>query len=189
MLKTFLAVSLGLCAAGSQAAQSTGSHKVLAPEDLGPSEIDVSGYPPEHQKAYREIFLPVFKFLEGPARVLNSPLIEMDPRLEEKERLKNPELFADPLLAEVSQDAWRKKVNEIRTKPPCCGACPVLSLQDARALWRFLVYDSLARKTGKNAGAWMRRRRSLLERFKREYPERFDKLYSKSENKKEEGIK
>lgn len=55
---------------------------VLFPEDLGPAEIDVSSYPGEHQRTYREIFIPVFSFLGDAARAVNSPLIEMDPAFE-----------------------------------------------------------------------------------------------------------
>lgn len=110
------------------------------PEDLGPAAIDVSSYPDEHRKTYAEIFLPVFGFLPGgPARVLNSPL--------------------------VAPDLWRREVMRVRNRPPCCGACPLLSREEARALWRFLAYDSLRRKTGANAAAWAEHRRRLIERF------------------------
>lgn len=139
--------------------------KAGLPEDLGPAEIDVSSYPREYRETYRRIFLPVARFMGGPARLLNSPLIELDPGLEEAQRARRPELFSDPRVALVSRDGWRRRVDEFRRRPPCCGACPVLSLKDAQALWRFLVYDSIARKTGPRAGAWLRHRRALLERF------------------------
>lgn len=110
------------------------------PEDLGPAVIDVSGYPPEHQRVYREVFLPVYALLEGgPARAINSPLLD--------------------------QDDWRREVLRVKTRPPCCGACPVLSRADAQALWRFFVYDSLRRKTGPAAAAWAAERRDLIRRF------------------------
>lgn len=110
------------------------------PEDLGPAVIDVSSYPPEQQRAYRELFLPVYSFLEGgPARAINSPLIELD--------------------------AWRKEVLRIKLRPPCCGACPILSREDANRLWTFLVYDSGRRKTGPAAAAWAAHRRELIRRF------------------------
>ena len=111
------------------------------PEDLGPSVIDVSAYPPEHQKTYKEIFVPFFSRFGGTARIINSPL--------------------------VSAQDWKKEVDAIRRRPACCGACPVLSLREAKALWSFLVYDSAARKTGPRAQAWARQRQDLLDRYRR----------------------
>ncbi len=168
---------VSLCLVGPSNVRVQAQHKISFPEDLGSSEIDVSRYPPEYQKTYREIFLPVFTILGGPARQVNSPLIEMDPATEGVERVHHPALFSDPRLAQVSRDGWRKFVTQIRTRPPCCGACPVIDLEQSKALWRFLVYDSLARKTGHHAEAWIRQRKDLLQRFRKEYPEQFKELY------------
>lgn len=113
------------------------------PEDLGPAAIDVSSYPAEYQKTYKDVFLPLYGFLRGgPARALNSPLI--------------------------TSDEWRREVMRVKNRPPCCGACPILSLADARALWRFLAYDSQVRKTGPNAASWAEHYRRLTERFNAE---------------------
>lgn len=113
--------------------------KPQLPEDLGPAEIDVSDYPAELQKTYREVLVPFFSKFGGTARVINSPL--------------------------VTSDEWKKEIERIRTRPPCCGACPYLNLEDARALRKFLVYDSGRRKTGRNAAAWTALRAGLVERF------------------------
>lgn len=151
-----------LCGAGASASKVA--------EDAGPAAIDVSSYPPQYQKTYHEVFVPLFTIIGGTARAVNSPIIELDPRLEERERAANPGLFADPAAARVSRDGWKREVNNIRTRPPCCGACPVLSLAQARELWRFLVYDSIVRKTGPNAGPWLAHRRTLLNRAQGEKP-------------------
>lgn len=136
------------------------------PEDLGPAAIDVSDYPADQQETYRKIFLPVYGFLRGgPARALNSPLIELDPQAEAVLRRDHPELFADPRLAEVGSGVWRKEVMRVKNRPPCCGACPVLSMEDAKKLWSFLAYDSLRRKTGLQAPEWAAHRRALIEKF------------------------
>ncbi|MCR4295776.1 MAG: hypothetical protein NUW21_09600 [Elusimicrobia bacterium] len=128
--------------------------------------IDVSDYPAEYQKTYQDIFLRVYDFIEGGrARAINSPLIELDPQGETVLRREHPELFTDPRLAQVAPDAWRREVMRVKNRPPCCGACPVLSMVEARALWRFLAYDSMRRKTGVRAEAWARHRRKLIERF------------------------
>ncbi|OGS04314.1 MAG: hypothetical protein A3G41_06740 [Elusimicrobia bacterium RIFCSPLOWO2_12_FULL_59_9] len=165
---------------------SSTTTSVLYPADLGPVEIDVSGYPPEHQNTYREVFLKVFGFLRTTSRVINSPVVEFDPRLEEAERRLRPEAFSDPRILLATRDGWKKKVEEIRRRPPCCGACPVLSLQEAKALWKFLVYDSLARKTGPRSEAWSRHRMRLIELFRGRYPERFNEIYAGPNKIKEE---
>jgi hypothetical protein len=123
-------------------------------------------YPLEHQRTYQEIFLPVYSLLKGgPARVINSPIIEIDPAREQSERQKYPELYADASLIRPTRDGWRMEVVRVKTRPPCCGACPVLTRQDSQALWHFLVYDSLRRKSGTAVPAWMAHRRELLRRF------------------------
>lgn len=136
------------------------------PEDLGPGVIDVSGYPPEHQSTYREVFLRVYGLLRGgPARVINAPTLEIDPAGERALRRSAPELFAEPGILAPSPDGWRKEVLSLRSNPPCCGACPVLSRPDAWRLRDFLAYDSLRRKTGAAAASWSEHRRGLLRRF------------------------
>lgn len=138
------------------------------PADLGSAVIDVSGYPAEYQETYHKIFLTAYGYVRGgAARAANSPLIELDPQGEAVLRRDHPELFADPRLAEVGAGVWRREVMRVKNRPPCCGACPILSMAEARELWRFLVYDSVRRKTGPNAAAWAAHRRDLIERFKK----------------------
>lgn len=136
------------------------------PEDLGPSVVDVSGYPPEQQRVYQNIFLPVYAVLRGgAARALNSPLIEIDLAGEEAERRAHPEIAGDPRLASYTRDGWRREVLRVKNRPPCCGSCPILARADAEALRRFFVYDSLRRKTGAAAEDWAAQRRELIRRF------------------------
>lgn len=180
-----LAVALfpGVLAAAPEAQTppaQEGAAQASCPEDLGPSDIDVSAYPEEHQKTYRETFLPVFGFLGTTARMVNSPLVELDPALEAAETRLHPDLFSDPLVARATRDGWKREIAAVHRRPPCCGACPVLTLDQARALWRFMVYDSLARKTGVNAEKWIAHRRALVERFRRMHPGRTETLYSDS---------
>jgi hypothetical protein len=159
----YLALVLSLSA---RAAPPAASLPPELPEDLGPAVIDVSGYPAEFQETYRQIFLPLFADRRGgPARLINSPLIELDPQGERVLRREHPELFADPRIATVAPDAWRREVMLLKNRPPCCGACPVLSREEAVKLWRFLSYDSLRRKTGANAPAWAELRRRLIQRY------------------------
>ncbi|MBI2385480.1 MAG: hypothetical protein HYV14_05630 [Elusimicrobia bacterium] len=136
------------------------------PEDLGPATIDVSSYPPEQRRVYKEVFLRVYGFLDGgPARAINSPLLEIDPAGEAAERRAHPGEYSDASLVAPSRDGWRREVLRVKLRPPCCGACPVLSGEEARQLWNFLVYDSVRRKTGPAAAAWFSSRRELIRRF------------------------
>lgn len=146
--------------------------QAVFPEDLGPEKINISQYPPQYRKTYYEVFLKVYGFLGTQARVINSPLVEMDPQLEETERRLHPALFADPLIAIPTRNGWKREVEKIRRRPPCCGACPVLSRQDAMRLWEFLVYDSIIRKTGPHASGWIRHRQKLLRQFEKTHPDR-----------------
>ena len=179
-----------LCAAGAAAATATAapasapsvaatvaasgpalSRAPKAPEDLGPAEIDVSDYPEEYRNTYQKIFLPAFKRWGSAAHVLNSPIIEMDEATERTERAAHPQLFADSRIALPSRDGWKKYMQGLLNKPACCGACPTLTLEQARAVRSFLVYDSLRRKTGANTDAWIRHRRELVDRFETMQPQ------------------
>lgn len=157
-----LAALLPLAAAAAPAPK--GPPEVL--EDLGPAEIDVSSYPPEQRRAYQDIFLPVYAVLRGgPARALNSPLIEIDAAGEDAERRARPAIAGDTQLVTYTRGGWRSEVLHLKNRPRCCGACPILTRADAEALRHFLVYDSLRRKTGGAAESWAAHRRELIRRF------------------------
>lgn len=162
MSLTALLLAAALAARGAETAHP----RPEQPADMGPAVIDVSDYPAEQQRVYRDIFLPVYAVLKGgPARAINSPLVEIDPAGEEAERRAHPAVYSRPGIVEPTRDGWRSEVVRIKTRPPCCGACPLLSKEDAQALWRFLVYDSLRRKTGPATERWAGERGQLLERF------------------------
>ncbi|MDD5303106.1 MAG: hypothetical protein PHS14_08340 [Elusimicrobia bacterium] len=157
-----LAALLPLAAAAPPAPKSPPEY----PEDLGPTAIDVSAYPPEQQRAYQDIFLPVYAVIRGgAARAINSPLIEIDAAGEAAERRAHPEIAGDPRLVSYTRGGWRSEVLHVKNRPRCCGACPFLTRADAEALRHFLVYDSLRRKTGAAAGRWAVQRRDLIRRF------------------------
>jgi hypothetical protein len=159
------ALLFGLLAAAAWAAPRPPAPPEL-PEDLGSAAIDVSSYPPEMQRVYQKLFLPIYAEQRGgAARALNSPLVEIDPAGEEAERRAHPAIAADPRLVTFTRGGWRAEVLRMKNRPPCCGACPVLTRADAEALRNFFVYDSLRRKTGAAAEAWAAQRRELIRRF------------------------
>jgi hypothetical protein len=118
--------------------------------DLGPSEIDVSRYPPEMKQAYR-LFQKKCTFCHTAARAINSEFVE--------------------------SKQWTRYVQRMYMRPPCCDSCPLMSHDDAKAIWGFLVYDSQVRKTDAQAEAWARFRKSLLEEFKSKYPKLYQQRY------------
>lgn len=154
----------------------------LAPfaNDLGPADIDVSKYPAEHQKTYKEL-LPKCSKCHSVARVLNSQFVELSAPDLEAEKKTNPDILKDPALIQVEAEIWKRYVKRMMAKPGCDIAPP-----DGKAIWQFLAYDGKKRKTGKNFAAWKAQRLKLLEQFKSKYPERYAELYksASSETKK-----
>lgn len=172
-MKPFLPTVLVLIAQAVPGWAGAAKPLIRCPEDLGPTTIDVSSYPPEQQQAYRELFVPIMKAVKLTAHYVNSPLIELDPAAAAREKAAHPELFSDPQVAQVSTFAWRDEMKRLRNRPRCCGFCPALTLDQARRLRNFLKYDSIARKTGSRADAWIAHRKELVARFAREYPDAY----------------
>lgn len=133
--------------------------------DLGPAEINVSGYPERMQKIYRDNFQENCAVRHSPARALNSEFVELnDSELAELKRAR-PELLADAAVLRADKDIWKRYIKKMKMRPPCCGVCPVMTHEESKEIWEFLVYDSKVRKTGESAEEWQKHRRALLHRF------------------------
>ncbi len=145
--------------------------------DIGPSEIDVSDYPARMQAIYREKFLPLCSVCHGAARAVNAEFLEMDESSLSGLRRDHPGLLSDPQVLRADKDVWKRYIKRMKMRPPCCGACPVMTQEDSKDVWEFLVYDSIQRKTGPRAGEWQKRRRELLEEFARRYPQKYKHRY------------
>ena len=63
--------------------------------------------------------------------------------------------------------------------------CPVKG-DDGKKIWEFLAYDSKARKTGANAGAWAKQRRKLVHEFAEHHPTAYKKLFGDQKPPKED---
>lgn len=192
MTKRFLAVILtgavlALNGAARALAADAGSafdaekQKALAnpyANDLGPGTIDVSSYPPEHQKAYKDVLLVKCAKCHTPSRPLNSQFFEPTGTKEEKlaklEALKksDPDMFKDKNVWQPEADIWQRYVKRMMAKPGC-----EISPAEGKAVWAFLVYDSNQRKVGKNKAAWKAHREKLLNEFKEKHPARYKELY------------
>jgi hypothetical protein len=138
-----------------------GAHAVLLPSDLGATVIDVADYPAEHQRTYRELFLPKCGFCHTTARAVNAAFLEVSPSHLAKYRATDPPTESpDGIMA--SPTIWKDYVTRMWHRPPCCNRCPVFTRAEAIRLWQFLAYDSLRRKTGPRAAAWKHHRQLLL---------------------------
>ena len=121
--------------------------------DLGPSTIDVSKYPADLQQGYKLMEAKCIR-CHTAARVVNSEI--------------------------VSAKDWTRYMNRMRLRPPCCNQCPVISRNDAKAIYQFLVFDSQTRKTGPQAASWDAFRKQLLEEYQQKYPKQYAQRYLKS---------
>lgn len=149
--------------------------------DYGPKEIDaiVAGYPKDYQKGYGLMKQRCSQCHE-PSRPLNSRFVET-PGKDDAERAANlaklkkekPELFAPEALAvwQIEDGVWKRYVKRMAAKPGC-----EIKPDEAKEIWKFLVYDSNQRKMGANAKKWEEHRRMLLDKLKKEHPKRFKDL-------------
>jgi hypothetical protein len=128
-------------------------------EDLGPATIDVSQYPADMQRGYKIMEAKCIR-CHTTARAVNSPWVD-------------------------TKD-WARYINRMRLRPPCCNQCPVVSLSDAKASHRFMVYDSHIRKTGPREAEWKQFREQLMNEFRRKYPKQYAQRYLKNSTQKGE---
>ena len=152
--------------------------------DFGPKDIDVSSYPPDMQKAYKEILLVKCQRCHESSRPLNSQYVEPSgpkeghPAKIADWKAKQPEIFKDKLVWQIEGKTasgpgiWERYVKKMMAKPGCN-----ISPAEGKQVWQFLTYDSERRKTGANAAKWAEHRRKLLADFKAKYPDRYRELY------------
>ncbi len=152
--------------------------------DFGPKDIDVSSYPPEMQKAYKEILLVKCQRCHEASRPLNSQYVEPSGAKEGHAakitgwKTSQPEIFKYKLVWQIEGKTaagpgiWERYVKKMMAKPGCN-----ISPDEGKRVWQFLTYDSEKRKTGANAAKWAEHRRKLLTDFKAKYPGRYRELY------------
>lgn len=139
--------------------------------DLGPAALDVSGYPAALQKTYKVALQKCAK-CHSLARPLNSEFLELDQKTIDELKKNNPDALKDTHVLRPEEGIWKRYVKRMMAKPGC-----TVKGNDGKVIWEFLVYDSKARKTGKNGAAWRAERRKLLEGFKKRNPEEYGKLF------------
>jgi len=190
MKKTFgffvAAMAVGAGLASAESAFEAERKKALASpyaNDFGPEKLtdaQLASYPAEHVKAYKEVLLVKCAKCHSSARPLNSQFFEVPGKKEEKAanlvRLQgaNKDMFSKPNVWQVENDIWQRYVKRMMAKPGC-----EISETEGKAVYRFLVFDSEQRKSGKNAAAWKTQREKLLADFKAKNPSRYKELYEK----------
>lgn len=140
---------------------------IRVPADLGATSVDVSGYPAEHQRTYREQFVTKCNLCHSTARSLAAPLLEIDEAERAALEAGHPGALADPEVLRAGSDVWKKYLHRMWKRPPCCDACPVFTKSEITAIWKFLVYDSKRRKTGPALAGWIAYRRGLIAEYQR----------------------
>lgn len=86
-----------------------------------------------------------------------------------------------PVLSREDREAWILCLKRVKMKPPCCGACKIITDAGLKSLWNHLVSEKVSEK---DASVWKSHKEKLLEEFKRLYPERYKALY---ENRQKQG--
>ena len=140
------------------------------PNDLGPAEIDVSGYPKEMRQAYK-VFAFKCAACHTIARPINSQFLELTEEEIKKAKTDDPQLLKDDKIVKAEAGIWNRYVKRMMSKP----GCPVG--KDGKQIFEFLVFDSKARKTGANAKAWREQRGKLLHEFAEHYPDAYKTVF------------
>jgi hypothetical protein len=149
--------------------------------DLGPATLPadlLATYPPEHQKAYKDVLQVKCAKCHTPSRPLNSQFLEpMGDKVAKTATLaawqkSNPDLFKGGSLWKPEVDIWQRYVKRMMSKPGCD-----ISEAEGKAVYGFLRYDSNQRKMGKKKEAWKTHRTKLLTDFKQKHPEKYKELY------------
>ena len=148
------------------------------PNDFGPGTVDVSSYPGDIQAGYKT-FQAKCTVCHSAARPLNSEFIESQgdtdaQRAASLSALKSshPDLFSNRLIWKPEANIWQRFVKRMRAKPGCD-----ITKEEVRQIWKFMSYDSLVRKTGKNKASWMAHRKKLVAEFKAKHPQRYKTLF------------
>lgn len=88
-------------------------------------------------------------------------------------------------LTQQDRETWILAIKRVKMKPPCCGACKLLTQKDAKAIWEYLTTDSPEKKKAGEA-VWLEHKAKLLGEFKYLNPQRYQALY-KNEDLDETG--
>ena len=173
----------GLCVFNVRAEDTVAGNKPgsgLYPNDFGPIEIDVSGYPKEMKQNYR-LFAFKCAACHTIARPINSQYLELSAEEQAAAKTREPEIFKNAKIWHIEDHIWSRYVKRMMAKP----GCPVQG-EDGKKIWQFLAYDSRIRKTGAQRQAWKAHRKKLVDDFRTNYHETYEKIFLEDNDKEEE---
>ena len=140
------------------------------PNDFGTDTIDVSTYPDEYKESYK-LFAEKCVRCHTIARPINSQFTELKGEELNSFKSASPQLFEKPLVWQIEDNIWERYVKRMMRKPGC-----EMSVDEAKKIWQFLVYDSKERKL-KKSHSWEKDRQKSLDDFKAKHPERYKELF------------
>lgn len=168
------------------------------PNDYGPAALDasvLSSYPVNKQAGYK-LLLQRCAQCHQPSRPLNSRFIEPDAgsgvtpanrqakegAVVAKMKAEHPEWFKKPGVRQIEPEIWSRYVKRMLNKPGCGkSAGGQMTIDEAKKIYEFLVYDGQRRKLGANAEKWAAHREQLIEKLKTENPKRYEELKSQND--------
>ena len=170
-----------------RAAELSEKEKALAnpyPNDFGPETLPddvIKSYPANVQAGYKKLTDKKAGCAQchSSARPLNSRFVEPEGGIDDakqdawivKAKKDAPALFADGSVWQVETKVWSRYVKRMMNKPGCN-----LQKADGKAIYEFLSYDSVKRKTGANADKWAAHRKGLVDQLKAKNQKRYDEL-------------
>lgn len=79
-----------------------------------------------------------------------------------------------PRLSDADKAIWQGCLKRTVMRPPCCGACPLFTLSDAKVLMGFLANENPA---DRGERLWKLHQKRLLKEFEKTAPTRYETLY------------
>ncbi len=143
------------------------------PNDAGEAQVDVSQYPSEIQADYK-IFARRCTQCHSLSRPINSQFLQLTSDEQKTAHEKEPDLFTDNKIWQISDSVWTDYVKKMQSKP---GA--IIRASEFDKIVAFLVYDSKTRKTGAAKNTWPVTRQKLLDDFKKSNPKRYAEIFGK----------
>jgi len=171
----------------ARSAEMTEKEKAMAnpyPNDFGPDTLPadvLKAYPANVQAGYQKLISNKSGCAQchSAARPLNSRFVEPEGGMDDakqdawiaKAKKDQPDMFKDISAWQVETKVWSRYVKRMMNKPGCN-----LQKADGKAIYEFLSYDSVKRKTGANAAKWAAHRKGLIDQLKAKNPKRFAEL-------------
>ncbi len=183
--------TLGLAAALPVAGLAEMSEKEKAQahpyaNDFGPDKLSdevLKSYPANIQAGYKALIKGCAQ-CHTASRPLNSRFVEPEGGKDEKKqeatlaewKKSNPEMFKDSSIWQPEARVWSRYVKRMMAKPGC-----EIDAAAGKAIYEFLVYDGVKRKSGKNAAAWAEHRKKLVAELKTKHPKRYEELKAQND--------